>query len=513
MSVPASTSEWPAAPVEERSYRQILKSSALIGGSSIVAIAIGMVRTKAMAVLLGPAGFGLMGLYTSIADFTRSVAEFGINGSGVRQIAEAAGSGEEERIARTAFVLRRTAVVLGLIGAGMLVAFSGLASQLTFGDEGRAGAVAVLGLAVFFRLVADGQGALIQGMRRIGDLAKMGIFGAIFGAIASVALVYLLGEDGVEFAVVAVAATGLAFSWWYSRKLEVCAPKMSIADVREEASALLKLGFAFMASGILMMGASYAVRTIVLRTEGLDAAGLYSAAWTFAGLYVNIILQSMGADFYPRLVAAVNDHPKCNRLVNEQTAVSLLLAGPGVIATLTFAPIVIPLFYSAEFADAAEVLRWICLGIAIRVITWPIGYIIVAKNNRLIFLATEVAWTAVNVGLTWACVTAFGLNGAGIAFFASYVFHGIMIYPIVRSISGFSWTYDNIKLGGLMLMSVSVVFIVCLQFSFWTQVIVGCSFLVATGAYSLLSLAKTTESTTFPRVLRRLALARRRISN
>ena len=443
MNISASTSELPAAPVEERSYRQILKSSALIGGSSVVAIVIGAVRTKAMAVLLGPAGFGLMGLYSSIADLARSIAEMGINSSGVRQIAEAAGSGDAERIARTAFVLRRTALVLGLIGAGLLVAFSGLASQLTFGDEERAGAVAVLSLAVFFRLVADGQGALIQGMRRIGDLAKMGVFGAIFGAIASIALVYFLGEDGVEFAVVAVAASGLVFSWWYSRKVKIPPPKMSMSDVREEASALLKLGFAFMASGVLMMGAAYAVRTIVLRMEGLEAAGFYSAAWTLGGLYVEIILQSMGADFYPRLVAAANDHPTCNRLVNEQTQVSLLLAGPGVIATLTFAPIVISLFYSAKFAAAVEVLRWICLGIALRVITWPIGYIIVAKNRRLIFLATEVAWTVVNVGLTWTCVTAFGLNGAGIAFFASYVFHGLMIYAIVRAVTRFRWSRTN----------------------------------------------------------------------
>jgi PST family polysaccharide transporter len=46
-----------------------LKSSALIGGSSVVSIAIGIVRIKAIAVLLGPAGVGLMGLHNSIAYF------------------------------------------------------------------------------------------------------------------------------------------------------------------------------------------------------------------------------------------------------------------------------------------------------------------------------------------------------------------------------------------------------------------------------------------------------------
>src|SRR6478672_6250576 len=70
------------------SYGQILKSSALIGGSSAMNIVLGILRTKAMAVLLGPAGMGLMGLYGSIADLARTIAGMGINTSGVRQIAE-----------------------------------------------------------------------------------------------------------------------------------------------------------------------------------------------------------------------------------------------------------------------------------------------------------------------------------------------------------------------------------------------------------------------------------------
>ena len=99
----------------KKSYGQILKSSALIGGSSVVGIGIGMIRTKAMALLLGPAGVGLMGLYSSIADLTQSVVGMGLNSSGVRQIAEAAGSGEAERIARTATVLRRISVPAGCL--------------------------------------------------------------------------------------------------------------------------------------------------------------------------------------------------------------------------------------------------------------------------------------------------------------------------------------------------------------------------------------------------------------
>jgi enterobacterial common antigen flippase len=439
-------------------YREILKSSAIVGGAAIVNVAIGIVRTKVMAVLLGPAGVGLMGLYGTIADLARSVASLGINGSGVRQIAEAAGSSDAARIARTVTVLRRTTVVLGIAGSALLALLSAPVSALTFGTDRHASAVALVSLVVLFRLIADGQGALIQGMRRIGDLARMGVLGALLGTIVSIAIVYALREDGIVPSLVAVAAMSALVSWWYSRKVGIERAAITRGDAWREAGSLLKLGVAFMASGSLMLGAAYAVRMIVLRNAGLEATGLYEAAWTLGGLYVGFVLQAMGTDFYPRLVAVANNNEACNRLVNEQAQVSLLLSAPGVIATLTFAPLVIAIFYSGRFSGAVDVLRWICLGMALRVITWPIGYVIVAKGRQTIFFVTELAWTAVNVGLAWLCVTSFGLIGAGIAFFASYVFHAAMILVIVRRLSRFRWTPVTGKTGLLFVASVAVVF-------------------------------------------------------
>src|SRR5262249_50413682 len=120
-SAPSSSPEAicpdPRPARESTSYSQILTSTAWVGGSSLVNIIIGIARTKAMAMLLGPSGFGLAGLYMSVASLAQSIAGMGINSSGVRQIAEAAGSTNKKRIAQTATVLRRTSAVLGLLGA------------------------------------------------------------------------------------------------------------------------------------------------------------------------------------------------------------------------------------------------------------------------------------------------------------------------------------------------------------------------------------------------------------
>jgi PST family polysaccharide transporter len=439
-------------------YRQILRSSALVGGASAFNVAAGVVRGKAVALLLGPAGLGLLGLYSAIAGLAQGIAAMGINGSGVRQIAAASGTGDRERIAMTAAVLRRTSLALGVAGAAALAAVSAPVAQVTFGGPGHAGAVALLSLAVLCKVVSDGQAALVQGMRRIEDLARIAAYGGLLGSACAIGLVWALGRQGIAPALVAMAAATLVVSWRYSRRAGIAVPPVRAAVVSREAGRLLKLGGAFMASGVLVLGATYVVRLILARRVGVEAAGLYQAAWTVGGLYLGLVLQAMSADFYPRLAAVVADRAECNRVVNEQARVSLLLAGPGALATLTFAPLVLTVLFSADFQAAADVLRWICVGATLQVITWPLGFVVVAEGRPALFLATEFAYTAAHLAMAWALVSAFGVRGAGAAFALSYVFHGLMLYPIVRRMTGFRWTAANARTACGFVGLVGVVF-------------------------------------------------------
>jgi antigen flippase len=499
------------APAEAKrsgsTYRQILSSSAWIGASSVLNIGIGMIRTKAMALILGPAGFGLMGMLNAIADLARSICEMGINSSGVRQIAEAAASADAQRVARTAAVLRRTALVLGALGALLLIVFAQPIAALTFGEEGHALAVGLLSAAVFLRLIGDARGALLQGLRRVSLIAKVSVISALLGTAAAIPLVYWLREEGVALALVVIAACGAAAAWWYSRGLDVERATVPPGGLRQETSQLLKLGFAFMVSGLMLMGSAYVVRLILVQAHGLETAGLYQAAWTLGGLYVGMVLQAMGTDFYPRLVGAVNDHPQCNRLVNEQAQVSLLLAGAGVLATIALSPLLLTLFYSAQFGAAAETLRWICLGMAVRVVSFPVGYVIVARGNQRVYIATELAWTLVNVGLSWWLVGRYGLEGAGIAFFVSYLFHAAMVYPIVRRHTGFRWSNANVRLASTFALAISAAFGAFYVLPQTWAIVLGVAAALLAGLGALHTLRSLVMHDRLPRGLRKVLAA------
>lgn len=89
-------------------------------------------------------------------------------------------------------------------------------------------------------------------------------------------------------------------------------------------------------------------------------------------------------------VGAMTD-TEYNRLFNEQAEVGILIAGPGAIATLAFALFVI--MYSTQFGAAVEIVNWIYLGMTLRVVSWPMGYILNAKGMRNMFFLTEFVKT------------------------------------------------------------------------------------------------------------------------
>ena len=405
----------------DSTYGQIIQSSAVIGGSSALNIVFGAIRTKAMALFLGPAGFGLFGLYASIVSVAECIAGVGVSSSAVRQIAQSVASGDRNQISRTRKVLLQVSLLLALLGAALLAILSRQVSTFTFGDVRHTGAIALLALVVFFELLSNGQRALLQGMRRVHDLAMCAILTAFLGLLITVPIVFLLRERGVVPAIIGAGLVSLLVTSHYSRRVQFESSILTRAQKFEEASSLLKLGFAFMTSYLMTTGAGYVIRIMVLRRIGYEATGLYQAAWTLGGVYAGFILQAMGTDFYPRLTAVAEDNEKCNRLVNEQTEVGLLLAGPGILASLALAPLVLVAFYSTRFFAAVGVLRWICLGTLLQVVTWPMSFILVAKGKQALFFGSEAVWAIVSLGLAWFGIRWSGLNGAGIAFVGSYL--------------------------------------------------------------------------------------------
>ena len=391
-----------AAPVSGDSYSQILKSSSIVGSAQAITLLLGMARTKGVAILLGPAGVGEVSLLISATQLLANVSGLGIGSSAVREVAEAHSAGDGERLALTIQVLRRICWLTGIAGWILVAAFSLLLSQWSFGDYDHAVTLSILGVTILLGQVSAGQAALLRGVRRIGDLARETIAGAVLATIVSLGLYAIMGTDGILPVLIVVALCGVATSWWYARRVRFEPISLTWRRTFAVAGRFVGLGIAFMYASLVLGASGWAIQAIVTRNFGTIGNGIYSAAWTMSGQFAAFVLAAMSADYFPRLTSVAADHRALNRLVNEQTEIGIILALPGLIATLAFAPLAVQLFYSTDFLPAAALLPWFVLGIFGRVISWPMGFVQLALGQGKLFAVTETLFGMIHVGLVLA---------------------------------------------------------------------------------------------------------------
>lgn len=446
-----------AKETEHVRYRSVLKSTSLIGGASAANLVIGMVRTKFVAVLLGSSGVALAALYAQVVSLTSMISGFGIDTSGVRDIAEAAGAGDGVRLARTVITLRRTVLVTGSLGAALLTALSVPIARVTFGDEAHAWPIAVLGLALLFGAVATGQSCVIRGTRRVADLARVTVVSAVSGAVLSVGCYAALGLRGIVPALVLASAAALVTSWGFARRIPVAAVDLSWRELGQGARSLLGLGTSFMVAGAVGAATTYFVQSYLVRIFGLTGAGQYQAAFSLSGALVGFVLGAMAADYYPRLTAVAFDDGAIVREVNEQTQVAVLLAVPGLAAMMVFSPIAVRVFYAAGFEAAVPLLRWLTLGLLGRVLAWPLGFVVLARGHGRLFLATEATASAVQISAVLLFTRWQGLEGAAIAFMATYVAYTALMLLVMYRIAGRTWSRRTVRLAALATVGLAVV--------------------------------------------------------
>jgi len=425
---------------EVRSYRQILRSSSIIGGASVINVAIGLGRTKVVALLLGPIGVGLIGLFGNLMGTASAVAGLGFGNVGTRQIAEAAAGGKDPEIAAARRALFWGTMVLALLGGLVVWLLRRPLARVVLGDASHDGDVGWLAIGVALSVAGASQGALLNGLRRIGDIARCSVYGVLLSTGLGVGALFLWGDRGLMLFVLSVPLSGFLIGHYFVTRLpRIQTPPTSLTILATQWNQLARLGFAFMVAGLAGTLAQLFVRSLVHRELGAVALGHFQASWAISMTYIGFVLQAMGTDFYPRLTGVIHDHSQANRLVNEQTEVALLLAAPVLLGMLALAPWIIKMLYTKSFAPAVAVFRWQVLGDVLKVASWPLGFILLAAGDGRMFVLTEFSVFGVFVLLTWAGIPLLGVEATGIAFFAMYAVLLPLVYWLGQRRTGFRW--------------------------------------------------------------------------
>ena len=426
------------------SLQSILRATAVLGGSSLITIAVGLVSAKAWALLLGPDGFGFMGLLVSTVGLMALLTGTGIHAALVRLGAAALAEGEMLRLAALRKATWLLFFVLGGLGTVALVALRDPVGRWVLGDSERGWAVALVSVALLFILAASVQTNILNTHHKVGALARISIFSSLLGTALSIGIVWRWRENGVPFAVCASAAAAWAVSYvMLKRTLEPVRVKPAHEDVRAAASSLVRFAGPFAASALVGSGVQLAVPVLVLHSLGEESVGFYRAAVTISVAYLGFLLSAMAIDYYPRVSAASDRPAALAQLVNQQHQVVMMLGVPMILALLALAPYLIPLVYSSEFRPTVGVLEWQLIGDLLRFSSWTMSYVILVHGGIGLYFMTELASGVTTIVASVVGVLLFGLTGFGVAFAVTYAVYYAIAWTLVRRRIGLVWSRRN----------------------------------------------------------------------
>jgi len=442
------------------SYRSIMKATSLFGGVQVFNIIIAIIRSKLIAILLGPTGMGIAGLLISTTGLISSLTNFGLGTSAVKDIAAANESGNKNRINTTVLVFRRLVWITGLLGALIIFISSRWLSQLTFGSPEYTIAFMWLSCSLLFNQLTSGQNVLLQGMRKLKYLAKANMLGSFFGLVISAPLYYFYRINGIVPAIILTSLFLLGITWYYASKIKIERTEITTKETIFEGKGMLKMGFLLSLSGLIATGSSYIVRIFISNTGSLEDVGLYNAGFAIIGTYVGLVFTAMSTDYYPRLSGIAHDNKKINVLINQQAEIALLILAPILAIFIVFINWALVILYSKEFISVNGLIQWAALGMYFKAASWAVAYTLLAKGASKLFFWNELTFNIYMLGLNLLGYYFYGLDGLGFSFLISYFIYFIQVFFLVKHKYEFSFNPKFYKLFGFQLLIGIICFII-----------------------------------------------------
>ena len=405
--------------------RMAMKAMGLFGGVQVAGILCSIIRTKFVALWIGPVGIGLFGLFNNALEMISTGTNLGIRSSSVRDISQAM-DGDKSLVARMVTVVRKWSMWLGLAGALLTLMLAPLLSQVTFGDTQHIWGFVALSVAVLLQALTNGEYAVLQGTAHLKRLASVTLWGTIAGLAVSIPLFYLLRERSILPSILAYAFALAIFAWLF-RNRDYPVAAVSRSETFDMGKGFVRLGIYMTLGNFASILASYAFNAWLNVNAGTEQVGFYQAGYTLINKYTGLILTALGMEYYPRLAKVADSRLRLRAFVSQEINVAIAVMAPVVALFILLREVVVWLLYTPDFNVILTFVSWGMIGTVLRTLSWCLAFTILAKGDGKTYLWTEVASAIINLVLNIVFYRWWGLTGLGIAFLVSYLLYTLII--------------------------------------------------------------------------------------
>lgn len=408
----------------------LIKTSALNGIAVLIKTATMFILNKILAVYVGPSGYAAIGQFQNFIQIVTSFAGGAINTAVVKYTAEYY---EDENKQRAIWKTAGSIIFLfSVILAVLILLFQRQLSVYIFQtDEFQSIFVWFAIFLLFFNFNALFL-AILNGKKEILKLVIANIVGSLFSLMITGILAVKFQLYGALVALSIYQSTAFMVTLLLCYKSDWFKFKYLFGKIDPDITRKFA-GFALMAltSALCIPLSQILIRSYIGYEFGANYAGYWEAMIRLSGAYLMLVTTTLSVYYLPRLseLSAISD-------IKKEVYLGYKIIFPvaliGALMVYLLRDWIIGLLFTDAFLPMRDLFLWQMIGDSLKIGSWILAYLMLSKAMTKLFIITEIASSAMLVGLTYIFTQIFGFEGVSMAYLVNYA-----IYWIIMSLTIF----------------------------------------------------------------------------
>ena len=404
---------------------QLSRDSLIYGVGGAAARYTGLILLPIYTRVFSTGEYGILESVSNLGTLLLAVAVLGMDGAVPLLFFETTDAAERRRIA-TLWVWAAVAVSVPL--TLLLIAAAPWVALVASGSEQKARLFA-LGVAVLpFSLLQVVCTAILRLTFRPRIYAVLNFTLTTLIALISILLVVIarMGIEGALWGIfTGTAVTSIASAWAVRDLVTISSID---ARMRVLGRRLLRLGLPLVPASVALWVIAFSNTYFLIQLAGPEQAGVFRAGARLVAL-LSLAIWAFQLAWTPFSLSLARD-PQAPRLYSRVATLYTAGAVGASVLMGAFAPILLRIFTTADYAAAASVIGVLSLGAA------ALGaYYVVAVGVNLAQRTEQIAWTTLvaagtNVVLNLTLIPLWGIVGAGLASLAANVLSTGLVYMV-----------------------------------------------------------------------------------
>ncbi|WP_058196562.1 O-antigen translocase [Xanthomonas translucens] len=412
----------------------VLRSGLYSGVATAAKLLAALLVLKLVAVYAGPAGVARLGQFTSLMSLLAVLAGGGIGAGIVKYVAEY--RDDAQKLARLLGAALGYACCAACVMGVVALLFSRQIAQRLLGDPHYQSLICVLAVAQLGIALVNYILAVVNGFMDVRRLAFIQVAGSVLSVLVVLWLSRWLQLYGALLALVAGQVLWLCAGLPALRRSPYF--RRDMLRIRFDAEMTRRLAaFSVMTltSALLPLLVNIGVRDHLAATFGWQQVGYWQAVSKVSEAYLLFFTTAINVYYLPKL-AALRD--RAGLLLELRTAYRYVL--PAVIALAAAIYLcrdwITRLLFAVDFAAAAPLYAPQLVGDVIKIASFVLSYLMLAKAMTRLFVVSECVFAASYLGLVYLFTARMGLIGAAYAFAVNYALYLAFNVVVVRRYLG-----------------------------------------------------------------------------